>query len=149
MKRIASILCRIKVRYLLLPLLLLMLLAFSAQDANAEPAESGCGTYHLVQRGETLSQISRRYGVPVHAIAQVNRIMNPDRIYAGSTLYIPVGCPPPPPGPGMCRHYYTVRWGDTLNGIAFRFGVNPWAIAHANHIYNLDLIFAGQTLCIP
>lgn len=149
MKRIVSVLSRIKYRYLILPLLLLLILAFTASEATAAPPEAGCGTYHLVRPGETLSQIARYYGVSVQAIAQVNRIVNPNLIYAGSTLFIPVGCPPPPPGPGHCRAYYTVHWGDTLNQIAYHFGVNPWAIAHANHIYNLNLIYAGQTLCIP
>jgi LysM repeat protein len=42
-----------------------------------------------------------------------------------------------------------VRWGDTLNSIAWRTGVSAWAIAQANGIYNLNRIYAGQALWIP
>ncbi len=45
--------------------------------------------------------------------------------------------------------YYTVRWGDTLSGIAWRFGVNMWSIVHANRIANPNCIYAGQRLYIP
>jgi len=42
-----------------------------------------------------------------------------------------------------------VRYGETLTRIGYMYGVSIWAIAAANHIYNLNLIYAGQVLCIP
>ena len=48
-----------------------------------------------------------------------------------------------------CSTYYTVQPGDTLSGIARWYGVSVHALAQANHISNPNLIFAGQTLCIP
>jgi LysM repeat protein len=44
---------------------------------------------------------------------------------------------------------YWVRWGDTMSSIAWKFGGDPWRIAHANGIYNLNWIYAGQRLFIP
>jgi LysM repeat protein len=44
---------------------------------------------------------------------------------------------------------YVVRRGDTLSGIAWRFGVNMWAIVRANGIANPNRIYAGQVLYIP
>jgi LysM repeat protein len=46
---------------------------------------------HVVQRGEALSAIGRRYGVTEGAIAQANGIANPSLIYAGQQLVIPGG----------------------------------------------------------
>ena len=48
-----------------------------------------------------------------------------------------------------CRYYHTVRYGETLTRIGYMYGVSMWTIAAANHIYNLNLIYAGQVLCIP
>lgn len=47
------------------------------------------GTAYVVQRGDTLSRIARRYGVSWRVLAQVNSISNPNRIYAGQQLIIP------------------------------------------------------------
>lgn len=44
---------------------------------------------------------------------------------------------------------YVVRAGDTLNGIAARFGVSPAALALANGISNPNKIYIGQRLTIP
>ena len=133
-----------------LALLVLLLLLMAAQ---VSPAEASSGFYYTVQRGDTLSAIAVRYGTTVHAIAAANNIANPNLIYAGSTLWIPTGAPAPEqpiyiPGTS-CRWYHTVTWGDTLNKLAVTYGVSPWAIAQANQIYNLNLIYRGQTLCIP
>jgi LysM repeat protein len=69
------------------------------------------------------------------------------------------GAPPGGPGgpggapkmemghPKMCT--YTVRRGDTLYGIARRFGTSVWQLAGANHIRNVNLIRAGQRLTVP
>jgi LysM repeat protein len=44
---------------------------------------------------------------------------------------------------------YVVVAGDTLYAIAVRFNSTVTAIAQANQITNVDLIFTGQTLIIP
>lgn len=44
---------------------------------------------------------------------------------------------------------YWVRYGDTMSSIAWRYGTNAWTLAHANGIYNLNWIYAGQRLVIP
>ena len=44
---------------------------------------------------------------------------------------------------------YRVVRGDTLSGIALRFGTTVQALARANHIANPNLIDVGQTLVIP
>jgi lysozyme len=79
------------------------------------------------------------------ALASYNGIVNPHRIYAGQRLVIPSGHAPPPPSHGF---WYTVRYGDTLSGIAWRFGRNMWTIANDNGIHNPNWIYAGQRLWI-
>jgi len=44
---------------------------------------------HVVQRGETVYQIARRYGLTVAAVAAANDLLTPDRILVGMTLTIP------------------------------------------------------------
>lgn len=46
-------------------------------------------------------------------------------------------------------HSYCVQRGDTLSGIARRYGVSVQALAQANHLRNPHRIYAGQTLWIP
>ncbi len=100
---------------------------------------------YIVQPGDTLWSIARRYGTTVEAIAWANGIINPNYIYVGQRLVIPGGVVPPPSGPII----YTVRWGDTLWSIARRFGTTAWAIALANNLWNPNFIYVGQQLLIP
>ena len=47
-------------------------------------------------------------------------------------------------------HYHVVRYGETLSGIAYHYGVSVQAILQANpRVYNPHLIFAGMSLFIP
>src|SRR5512139_258384 len=48
-----------------------------------------------------------------------------------------------------CVAYHTVKFGETLNSISRLYGVSVQALMAANNIYNPNLIYAGQTLCIP
>ena len=52
-----------------------------------------------------------------------------------------------PPAYGPVYHY--VRYGETLFSIGRLYGVNPYAIAHANGLPNPNRIYAGQVLLIP
>jgi LysM repeat protein len=45
--------------------------------------------------------------------------------------------------------YHCVRYGETLSSIGRLYGVNPYAIARANGLWNPNRIYAGQRLLIP
>jgi murein DD-endopeptidase MepM/ murein hydrolase activator NlpD len=49
---------------------------------------------------------------------------------------------------GMLQHY-KVKEGDSLTGIASRFGVSMMTLWWANHITSTDALHAGQDLVIP
>lgn len=140
-------------KWLLVIGLLLLLQVFWVPASHAAPPVSGWGWdggfWHRVAWGESLSTIGWRYGVNPYTICAVNGLANCNFVYAGQLLWIPSHWAARPPHWGACATYYTVRWGDTLSGIARWFGTNAWSIARANRIYNLNHIYAGQTLCIP
>jgi LysM repeat protein len=69
-----------------------------AAAASPAPAAPAVATQvHVVQRGETLIGIGRRYGVSVDAIVLANGIANASRIYGGQQLTIPGSIPAPAP----------------------------------------------------
>lgn len=109
---------------------------------------------YVVQPGDTLWGISRRFGTTVDAIVQANNIPNPNLIYVGQVLEVP-GAPPPqppptqPPQPPPTSGTYVVQPGDTLTKIAQRFGTTVQALVQANNIANPNLIYVGQVLVIP
>ncbi len=119
--------------------------------------------YHVVRSGETLFAIGRAYAARPEVIATVNGITTPNRLWPGQRLAIPVApWDPIPPGPvatrqfggsdnptPVCRYWHTIRYGETLTRISYMYGVGMWTIAAANDIFNLNLIYAGQALCIP
>lgn len=108
---------------------------------------------HTVKSGETLFSIGRLYNVNPYSIAAANNIPYPYIIYPGQQLTIPTGTTPPgptpPPPSGQCRYRHAVRPGENLYRISLAYGVPMATIAAANGIVNYNLIYAGQTLCIP
>jgi LysM repeat protein len=129
--------------------LLALVLALTVLLAFAMPAFAD--TEYFVQPGDTLSAIARRYDTTVTAIAQANNILNPNLIFVGQRLIIPTdgGEPPPPAPPPSASTTYVVQPGDTLFRIAVRFDVTVQALAQANNIGNINLIYVGQVLTIP
>jgi murein DD-endopeptidase MepM/ murein hydrolase activator NlpD len=104
-------------------------------------------TVYVVQLGDTLALVSRRYGVPVQDLAQLNHLANPNLIYVGQRLLIPSaqGGESFPAG----GEVYIVRAGDTIANLAARYGTTVWAVAQANSLANPNVIHVGQRLFIP
>ncbi|MBS4024123.1 MAG: LysM peptidoglycan-binding domain-containing protein [Clostridia bacterium] len=108
---------------------------------------------YVVQPGDTLFLIARRFGTTVAAILAANpQITDPNRIFVGQVITIPVTppvpTPPPTPPPGVRQ--YVVQPGDTLFLIARRFGTTVPAILAANpQITDPNVIFPGQIINIP
>jgi len=107
--------------------------------------DPGSGQEYIVQPGDTLFSIARRYGTTVEAIQRANGIVNPTYISVGQRLVIPQGSTPPPAGGTT----YTVQPGDTLYSIAAKYGKNVWDIVVANNLAEPYWILVGQILTIP
>jgi len=116
--------------------------AATPTPTTAPPA--GVGFPYVVQWGDTVYGIARKFGLPPDAIIQANNLANPDYIYVGQVLIIPT-VPAPPPGPVT----YVVQPGDNLYRISLKFQVPVQAIVAVNHIVNPWYIRAGQVLIIP
>ena len=103
---------------------------------------------YIVQWGDTLYAVARRFGSTVDAIVQRNNIADPNFIRVGQKLIIP-DCVSPKPLPDCI--IYVVQPGDTLYGIAKKHNTTVDTIARDNHIVNPWLIFVGQKLkvCPP
>jgi LysM repeat protein len=155
MKRRASVLLGILLLAACLPL-----------TAWASPA-AGSGVY-VVRHGDTLAGIARRHCTTWQAIYDLNAATlggNPNQIYPGLVLTVPLGCgggyPPPPggggvydrgPGPHAWGHVwggkYVVARGDTLYSVSRRFGLTVPQMAAANGLCAPYWIYAGQWLVI-
>lgn len=100
---------------------------------------------YTVQRGNTLSQIANTYGVTVSHIVEINNIANPNLIYPGQKLRITESTNTTL-NPVIQNNFYTVQTGDTLSGIARRYGVSTQYLVRLNGISNPNLIYPGQML---
>ena len=122
---------------------------YSAANDDAPRADAGAQTY-TVRSGDTLGAIASRFGTSVSVLAARNGIRNPNLIYVGQRLLVsgsgPVPSAPPASTGGAS---YRVRPGDTLSGIASRFGTSVSALASLNGIANPNVIHAGQVLRLP
>ncbi|HEX2026928.1 MAG TPA: M23 family metallopeptidase [Nitriliruptorales bacterium] len=67
---------------------------------------------HRVSRGETLSGIAARYGIPVSELAAANGIDDPDSLLAGVVLQVRGGWRCPVAGPSSFVNDYGVSKGD-------------------------------------
>jgi len=102
---------------------------------------------YWVHAGDTLSGIAVRYGTTVGYLVSVNGIANPRLIRIGQHLLVP--CHPVHARPPCPTCSYRVRFGDTLSGIAWRYGTSVAWLASANHIVNPSKIYAGTWLRVP
>ncbi|MFC3883586.1 LysM peptidoglycan-binding domain-containing protein [Bacillus songklensis] len=96
---------------------------------------------HVVQAGESLWGISRRYGTSIENIVRINGLESAGLIVPGLALYIP--------DQGLPVRYYQVRPGDTLWGLAQRFNTSLQSILTANPGMDPNRLYVGQRIRIP
>lgn len=136
----------------------------SAPRTAATPASRGRRT-HEVQPGETFYGVARKYQVSPADLRAANPGVDPEKLRSGTTLWIPAASAsatstpstppaaartaeaPKPPARPAARTHKVVR-GDTLFGIARKYGVTPAAIRAANRMED-DNVKLDQTLVIP
>ena len=98
-----------------------------------------CVIIHIVQRGDSVYSISRRYGVPMQRIIDDNQLENPGLIMIGQALVIRTD-----------NVMHTVTQGQSLYRISRLYGVSVDSILQANpNITNPAQIRTGQIIAIP
>jgi lysozyme len=113
------------------------------QSASHQPApvsmpSAPAQSTYTVQPGDNLSKIAARFGTTVAALVEMNNIANPNLIYPGQVLKLK--------GEGSKPEYYTIQPGDTLSGIALKFGTSVKQLQVWNNIKNANIIYAGQKI---
>lgn len=101
--------------------------------------------YYIVKRGNTLTSIAKLYHTTVEALVEENNIENPNLIYTGERLKIPVVNDSQAV---TVLGSHTVAKGDTLYAISKRYNTTVNKLAKYNSISNPNLIFPGQIIKI-
>jgi LysM repeat protein len=114
---------------------------------------------YAVKNGDTPGRIALLYDVSLQALMAFNGKAEDDVIVVGEVLKIPPPTPQPTgtaePAPGAPTPatanevVYTVTAGDTLSGIAQKFGVPMSRIQDRNNLQNIQSLQVGDQLVIP
>jgi len=134
---------------------------FSARLAELDPAQRVRWTRYTVERGDTLSQLARRFHTGAGVIREVNNLRG-DTIVAGKPLMIPTASAPPESyalsadrrrfgkqaGGSGNRHEYRVKPGESFWSISRRYGVSTRKLAEWNGMAVRDPIHPGQKLVV-
>jgi murein DD-endopeptidase MepM/ murein hydrolase activator NlpD len=105
------------------------------RPANLGPARPV--TVVLVQRGDTVQGIARRYGLSTQSVIEANRLRAPYELARGQRLVLPPST------------LHVVRDGETVSSIARFYGVPRQTIVEANDMIAPDTLRPGQPLAIP
>ncbi len=118
---------------------------------------------YVVEEGDSLGSIAQQFGVSAVSIMEANNLQNPNNVFIGQRLSIPNYVPPnsnvnnsnansgsdggeQTGGEGVS---HVVQPGETLSGIAQKYGVDANTLAEANNIANRNQLRVGQKLTIP
>ncbi|RKY60533.1 MAG: hypothetical protein DRP96_05605 [Candidatus Neomarinimicrobiota bacterium] len=107
---------------------------------------------HTVRRGETLSEIGKKYGVGISKIRSLNNLYGKRYIYPGQRLKIPVKKSPAnqytSTPSGKTKIVHVVKKGETLSEIAEAYNVGLSRIRAWNNLYGRRFIYPGQKIVI-
>ncbi|MFS1511196.1 LysM peptidoglycan-binding domain-containing protein [Chengkuizengella sp. SCS-71B] len=115
--------------------------------ASSEPVEPPQPTeppevnVYIVKSGDSLNTISNQSNVPIDTLIKINNILDPDSIYIGQMLIVPIK-----PETG---EYHIVVPGDTLTKIAQYHNVNRNELMRMNGLTDPNKIRVGQVLMLP
>lgn len=145
----------------------------STRTAFADTGDTGWsavgGQVVTVRPGQTLDSLASQYGVPQNQLLSANQMKSAADVRAGRVVVIPhrvalapdsalrptpVSYSPPaarvtpaPAASGAATH--TVAPGDTLYGIARRYGATVSQMVAINGLSSAESIHVGQTLRLP
>lgn len=129
-----------KTRFKVIQILIIVLMILPATTGQAQ----GGGPTYIVESGDTLSAIARRFGTTVEAMVVANGIEDPSKLYPGAELTIPGF-----EGVEGVLTLQEVGLGEDLNSLSLRYNVSVDALARLNRLVRTDRLYVGQSLIVP
>ncbi|MHC9043009.1 LysM peptidoglycan-binding domain-containing protein [Microbacterium saperdae] len=115
------------------------------------PAQSAPASY-VVRAGDTISAIAGRFGLRTVDVLTWNGLSWRSVIYPGQKLRLlapeAAAAPAAPPAATPTTATHTVVAGDTVYGIANKYGTSVDAVLAANGLTRASIIYPGQTLAV-
>lgn len=99
---------------------------------------------YRVKQGDSLLKIANRYGLYWRDIAEWNQVDPSASLYVGTPLYLYAVKKQPKSEPKPTS--YRVQSGDTMIGVASKYGMSASQLARLNNMRALDDLRIGQTL---
>jgi len=94
--------------------------------------------------GETLRSLSRRYQITTDELARLNRLTNPEALFVGSNLILPVDRLETKPSPKSA-----IQPGQSLLEYAVLNNTNPWSVMEKNGLPGSWSALPGDVLLLP
>lgn len=110
----------------------------------AVQGQQASGPVYIVQPGDTLGEIARRFGVPLQDLLDANAISNPNILAEGAELVIP-GLE----GIEGTLTTVTVAFGEDLRSLSRGYGVSISDLARLNHLTSPLELYTGSDLVLP
>jgi murein DD-endopeptidase MepM/ murein hydrolase activator NlpD len=110
-------------------------LFFLAIAISAPSAAAAQALYHVIQPGETLYSVAKKYDLDSDTLVAANGISDASKLKPGQKLLIP--------------EIHKVRKGETLYGIARSYGIAVEELRKANNLSTRSIIRVGDALVVP
>ena len=121
-----------------------------AQTGQSGKTERDEGFFHTVVSGDTLWNISRKYGVSVSTLMKVNNLKSADRLQIDQKIWVSSSEKRPSSGENSYQYQiYTIQSGDNLWSIARRYRVSLELLMNVNGLNQQSRLSIGQQVRIP
>ena len=110
---------------------------------------SGSAASHTIRSGDTLERIARRYGVTIDQLCALNNISRTTTLRIGRKLVVnptSSASSETAANDSAGAQYHTIKSGDTLGGIAQRYGVSLRKLCSINNVTTRTTLNVGKTL---
>jgi membrane-bound lytic murein transglycosylase D len=141
-----------------------------AKKKNSEPRAPSVGSkvalaggrFYIVQSGDTLSSIAKKYAISIAQLKRANNIRRGKLLKIGLRLSIPGDAAEKINDDGarmpassarraiaIKNKYHVVKRGENLSHIAEKYNVSVSEIKTKNNLKNMSKLFIGAKLLIP
>jgi LysM repeat protein len=128
----------------------ILALIFAAVAIIPAAGSASASEVHIVQPGETLSQIAKQYRTTVANLQELNDLPDANFVWSGQRLLIDAGeTAAPAPQRDEAYQLYTVQPGDTLFLLAGKHGISLTRLMSINGFSSEEWLSLGQELLVP